>query len=134
MGAFGSILGGLMSVGGIFMAIWTISTITDNYLVFLLYPIFGVIGGIALGALNSRKARTQEKYKNEYVSYAAMAFAAIVFLSLYYFIFGFDAVSSNNLSELEDSAVVLLAALSGVLVELGLGLVIANSISEDTGF
>ena len=62
-----------------------------------------------------------------------MAFAAIVFLSLY-FIFGFDAVSSKNLSELEDSAVVLLAALSGVLVELGLGLVIANSISEDTGF
>ena len=53
---------------------------------------------------------------------------------MYYFIFGFDAVSSKNLSELEDSAVVLLAALSGVLVELGLGLVIANSISEDTGF
>ena len=63
MGAFGSILGGLMSVGGIFMAIWTMSTITDNYLVFLLYPIFGVIGGIALGALNSRKARLKKNIK-----------------------------------------------------------------------
>ncbi len=134
MGAFGSVLGGLLSMGGIFLAIWTTFTITDNYLIFLLFPLFGILGGLALGALNGRKARTQEKYKNEYTAYAAMSFAAIVFLALYYFIFGVDPVTAANQSEFSDSLVVVLGALSGILVELGFGLVIANSLSEGSGY
>ena len=131
MGAFGSFLGGLLTVAGIALSIWTTFTITQTYLVFLLFPLFGLLGGISLGALNGRKARTYAKYKNEYTAYAAMAFTAIVALMLYYFIFGFDKITSNNVSDFADSVVVIIGAASGLLVQVGLGLVIANSLAEN---
>ncbi|MHA2502984.1 MAG: hypothetical protein ACXAE3_08945 [Candidatus Kariarchaeaceae archaeon] len=121
-------------MGGLFLTIWVTFTITNNLLIFLLFSLFGILGGMSLGALNGRKARSQAKYKNEYTAYAAMMFAAIVFLALYYFIFGFDAVTAKNVSDFPDATVVGIGALSGVLTELGLGLVIANSLAESTGY
>ena len=101
---------------------------------FILFPIFGMLGGFALGSLNSRKARSQDKYKNEYVAYASMAFAAIAFLAGFYFIFGTARIAANNVSDFADTVVVSLAAASGILVEIGLGLVIANALSENRGY
>ena len=123
-----------MTMGGLFLTIWLTFTVTDNMLIFLLFALFGILGGMSLGALNGRKARNQAKYKNEYTAYAAMMFAAIVLLALYYFIFGMGPITDRNVSDFSDELVVLFAGLSGILTELGLGLVIANSLAEDTGY
>lgn len=134
IGAFGSVLGGIMTMGGLFLTIWVTFTITETFLIFLLFSLFGILGGMSLGALNGRKAKSQTKYKNEYTAYAAMMFAAIIFLGLYYFIFGFETVTAKNVSGFDDAVVVGIATLSGIMTELGLGLVIANSLTENTGY
>ena len=121
-------------MGGLFLTIWVTFTITDTFRIFLLFSLFGILGGMSLGALNGRKAKAQTKYKNEYTAYAAMMFAAIIFLALFYFIFGFESVNAKNVSGFDDSVVVAIAALSGILTELGLGLVISNSLTENTGY
>jgi len=91
------------------------------------------LGGIALGALNGRKARTQQKYKNEYTSYAGMSFTAIIVLGAYYAFFALDniekSISTGN--DFDANTVLILAVLSGILAFLGFGLTIANSIADE---
>lgn len=131
MSMFGSMLGGILSMAGLFLSIYLTFTITNAYLVFLLFPLFGIIGGISLGALNSRKGRTQARYRNEYTVYASMFFAAIVFLGLYYFIFDMDVVTNNlKIDTFTAPVVVVMAMVSGIVMELGLGLATANMLAD----
>ncbi len=134
MGAFGSVLGGIMTMGSFFLAIWTVWTFTDNYYPLLLFLIFGILGGLALGALNGRKARTQVKYKNEYTGYAGMAFAAIIFLGIYFGVMSTGAIEKSIDRAGEDmtaTSVVGAAVASGLLALFGLGLVVANSLTDE---
>ncbi|MHA2090178.1 MAG: hypothetical protein ACW98K_04900 [Candidatus Kariarchaeaceae archaeon] len=132
MGAFGSVLGGIMTMGSFFLGIWTVWTWTDNYYPLLLFLIFGILGGLALGALNGRKARTQVKYKNEYTGYAGMAFAAIIFLGIYFGVMATGTIEDNIADEdMSATSVVGAAVASGLLALFGLGLVVANSLTDE---
>ena len=133
MGAFGSVLGGIMTMGSFFLAIWIVWTFTDKYYPLLLFLIFGILGGMALGALNGRKARTQVKYKNEYTGYAGMSFAAIIFLGIYFGVMALDSIEDNLDAEADISAMAVVgsAVLSGLLALFGLGLVVANSLTDE---
>lgn len=132
MGAFGSTIGGIMAIGSLGLSSLVVWTLTDNMWLMYLFLLFGVIGGMALGALNGRKARTQAKYKNEYTSYAGMSFTAILVLAAYYAFFAINKVEDSLASDdYSASAVLFLAALSGIFAFLGFGLVIANSIADE---
>ncbi|MHA2169034.1 MAG: hypothetical protein ACXAB7_03885 [Candidatus Kariarchaeaceae archaeon] len=107
-------------------------TFTDNYYPLLLFLIFGILGGLALGALNGRKARTQVKYKNEYTGYAGMAFAAIIFLGIYFGVMATGTIEDNIADEdMSATSVVGAAVASGLLALFGLGLVVANSLTDE---
>ena len=94
--------------------------------------IVGILGGMALGALNGRKARTQVKYKNEYTGYAGMAFAAIIFLGIYFGVMALDTIKDNLADEdMTATSVVGAAVASGLLALFGLGLVVANSLTDE---
>lgn len=122
-----------MTIGALFLGFGAVFTLTDNMISLLWFPIFGIIGGLSLGALNSRKARTQPKYKNEYTSYAAMSFMAVVLLGLFFLLFASDKVDSNLPSNSSYSATqVIFAAIgSGLLAFFGVGLTVANAIAEE---
>lgn len=136
MGAFGTILGSLLGASGFFISIWMAFTIQQANLLFLLFPLLGIFGGIGLGQLNTRQAKRQEKYKNEYISMAALAFFFIIAIALYVIFFGADTVSEKVAAKGSDaslftvSVVAIGAALGGILLELGWGLVHANWIAE----
>jgi len=134
LGAVGTMLGAFMAMGGIFLSYWVAFEFTDKYVALLLFLLFGVLGGLSLGALNSRKAKTQAKYKNEYIAYAGMFFAATVLLAVYHFVFDDLAKITAKIpvgSGYEPSMVLVNSFLSGILTQLGLGLVIANSLAEN---
>ncbi len=133
MGAFGSTIGGIMALGSLGVSSLVVWELTDNMFIMYLFFLFGVLGGMALGALNGRKAKAQQKYKNEYTSYAGMSFTAIIVLGAYYAFFAIDniekSVSTGN--DYDANTILFLAILSGILAFLGFGLVIANSISDE---
>ena len=133
MGAFGSTIGGIMVLSSFGISSLVVWELTDNMFMMYLFFLFGVIGGIALGALNGRKARNQQKYKNEYTSYAGMFFTAILVLAGYYAFFAIDTIESSVASgnDYEPEAILFLAVISGILAFLGFGLTIANSLSEE---
>ncbi|MHA2098995.1 MAG: hypothetical protein ACW99A_09925 [Candidatus Kariarchaeaceae archaeon] len=135
MGAFGSTLGGMLAIGSFGLSTLVVWRLTDNMFVLYLFFLFGLLGGMALGALNGRKARTQAKYKNEYTSYAGMFFMAIVLLGAYYAFFALDSIkdqiSSDFADDYDEKTVLFLAVMSGILGFLGFGLAIANSIAEE---
>ncbi|OLS28645.1 MAG: hypothetical protein HeimC2_05320 [Candidatus Heimdallarchaeota archaeon LC_2] len=133
MGAFGSTIGGIMVLSSFGLSTLVVWELTDNMFMMYLFFIFGVFGGIALGALNGRKARSQPKYKNEYTSYAGMFFTAILALAGYYAFFAIDTIESSVAAgnDYEPEAVLFLAVISGLLAFLGFGLTIANSLAEE---
>ena len=133
MGAFGSTLGGMMAIGSLGISSLVVWELTDNMFLMYLFFFFGLIGGIALGALNGRKAKSQAKYKNEYTSYAGMFFTAILVLAGYYAFFAMDTIERSLASpdDYDANTVLFLATLSGIMAFLGFGLVIANSIAEE---
>ncbi len=133
MGAFGSILGGLLTVGSLAVGFFNVWTFTDGYLPLLWFVLFGVLGGVALGYLNSSKARTQSKYKNEYTAYVGMMIAAIVFLGLYYLLFASGKVEGYlDTTDLTGDEVIFVAMGGAIAGLIGVGLTIANSMTEDT--
>lgn len=133
MGAFGSILGGLLTVGALFVGFFNVWTFTDGYLPLLWFVLFGILGGVALGYLNSSKARTQSKYKNEYTAYVGMFIAAIVFLGLYYLLFALERIEARVISvELTAQDIVFIAMGAAITGLIGVGLTVANSMTEDT--
>jgi hypothetical protein len=133
MGAFGSILGGLLTVGSLAVGFFNVWTFTDGYLPLLWFVLFGVLGGVALGYLNSSKARTQSKYKNEYTAYVGMLIAAIVFLGLYYLMWGIDKIEAKlDTVDLTAEQVVFTAMGGAIAGLIGVGLTIANAMTEDT--
>lgn len=120
-----------MAMGSIFLGIWTTFVFTDNALGLLWFTLFGILGGLSVGSLNGRKARTQTKYKNEYTIYAAMFFAAIVFLGVYYlFLAPYKMENKVVPDALEAAQVVYVAVLGGLLGLFGIGLAVANSLAE----
>ena len=133
MGAFGSILGGLLTVGSLAVGFFNVWTFTDGYLPLLWFVLFGVLGGVALGYLNSSKARTQSKYKNEYTAYVGMMIAAIVFLGLYYLLFAIQKIEDYlDTTDLTGDEVIFVAMGGAIAGLIGVGLTIANSMTEDT--
>ena len=130
MGAFGSVLGGIMFMGSLFLGYWTAFVFTDGYIGLLLFTLFALLGGFALGALNSRKARQQAKYENEYTAYAGMMFAATIFLGVYYLVFAITNIEAKVVADLEANIVVVIAMAAGIMGQIGLGLTVANSIAE----
>ena len=130
MGGFGSTIGGIMTMASLFLGAWVTFTFTANMLPLFLFTIFGIVGGVALGSLNTRKARTQAKYKNEYTGYAGMAFAFIVFLGLYYAFIGQDTLESNIVKDEDPMLILFLAILSGMLGLFGVGLTVGNALAE----
>ena len=119
-------------MGGLFLSIWIMGTIAPGLLIFILFPLFGILGGAAFGRLNSKWAKRRESRKNEMTSYAAMMFFAIVFLGLYYFLFGAGVVENKNVSDMEDAVVVILGMASGVMVHFGFALVVATASAEQS--
>jgi hypothetical protein len=135
MGAFGSTVGGMLAIGSFFLCTLVVWELTENMFVLYLFFLFGLLGGIALGALNGRKARSQAKYKNEYTTYAGMFFMAIAFLGLYYAIFALDKIeeqiTDKYIEDYEPMTILFLAVVSGILGFIGFGLAIANSLAEE---
>ncbi|MHA2248883.1 MAG: hypothetical protein ACXAD7_00910 [Candidatus Kariarchaeaceae archaeon] len=119
-------------MASLFLGGWTVWTFTENYYPFLLFLLFGILGGWALGALNGRKARTQAKYKNEYTSYFGMALAAIIFLGIYFALFGKGNIEDNLPADADYGAIEVLsfAVGAGLMALFGIGLVVANSLTE----
>lgn len=132
MGAFGSTIGGIMTMGSLFLGGWLVFTFTDKYYPLLWFILFGILGGVALGALNGRKARTQIKYKNEYTAYAGMFFAAIVLMGSWYFFFALDKITKkiNDDADLSAEEVLGISVGAGLMLMFGLGLVVANSLAD----
>ncbi len=132
MGTFGTVLGSILGVGGLIITIWATWVLTDNFLGFLLFPLFGIIGGIALGALNSRKAKTQVKYKNEYVFYATASFIAIIGLAVYFLMFALGAVEAKVVdpSTFNAQTIIIGSAIASISMIFGFGLVVANAIDQ----
>ncbi|MCE7737161.1 MAG: hypothetical protein GPJ54_19900 [Candidatus Heimdallarchaeota archaeon] len=122
-----------MALGSLGVSSLVVWELTDNMFILYLFVLFGVLGGMALGALNGRKARAQQKYKNEYTSYAGMSFTAIIVLGAFYAFFAIDNIEKNisTGNDYDANMILFLAVLSGILAFLGFGLVIANSISEE---
>ncbi len=134
MGAFGSILGGILTVGAIALGIWTTWVFTNSYLPLLWFTAFGILGGISLGSLNGSKARSMAKYKNEYTAYVGMFIAAIIFLGVYYFFFALFKIE-DKLKEgvtLNAQTVLILSIAGGFIGLLGVGLTLANALAEES--
>ncbi|RMG28061.1 MAG: hypothetical protein D6732_19300 [Methanobacteriota archaeon] len=132
MGTFGTVLGSILGVGGLVVVIYATAVLTSGFLPFLWFGLFGFIGGAALGALNSRKAKTQAKYKNEYVFYASSAFVATIALLIYYLVFALDKVREKAADPSTFPAEMLVSTAAGAAIAMmiGFGLVIANSIAD----
>lgn len=131
MSAFGTFLGSMIVVAGIFFNTWVTWVFMPIYLPMLWYAVFGLWGGYNLGMLNSRKAK---KGNNTwYVAEASTAFALILFLSLYYMIIapGKISIVSEPPFPITEIAAVVFAAGSGIAILLGLGLVVSNSVGEN---
>ena len=131
MSAAGSVIGGLFFIGGIFLVITIIGTMAPGLLIFILFPIFGIIGGTTLGHLNAGWVKRKESKKNEMTAYSTMMFFAIILLGVYYFIFGPGPVGAKNTSGMEDNIIVILGMVSGVLTQLGLGLIVASAYASN---
>lgn len=133
MGAFGSTIGSILALSSFGLSSLVVWELTDNMFLMYLFFLFGLIGGMALGALNGRKARTQAKYKNEYTSYAGMSFTAILVLGAYYALFALDNIENSVQAgnDYDPSLILFLAVLSGLFALIGFGLVIANSIADE---
>ena len=119
-------------MGTIFIGVWTTFTFTEKYLPLLLFTLFGILGGLSLGALNSRKARQQAKYKNEYTAYAGMFFAAIIFFGIYYLLFAqgkIDAAVKDGV-DLTGDQVIFVSMIGALMGLFGIGLTVANSLAE----
>ncbi len=132
MGTFGTVLGSILGVGGLVVVIYATAVLTSGFLPFLWFGLFGFIGGFALGALNSRKAKMQAKYKNEYVFYASSAFVATIALMIYYLVFAIDKVEAKTAAPDVFPALTLVLATAGAAIAMmiGFGLVVANSIAD----
>ncbi len=131
MGAFGTILGTILGIGGLILTIYTTWVFTNSLLILLLYPLFGLTGGFALGALNTRKARTYSKYKNEYIFYVTASLMIIIGLTVFYMFFD-PATVKNALvgTQFGTDVVIGLSALGAIMMVFGLGLVVANSVEQ----
>ncbi len=132
MGTFGTVLGSILGVGGLVVTIYTTAVLTSGFLPFLWFALFGFIGGAALGALNSQKAKRQAKYKNEYVFYASSAFVATIALTIYYLAFAIDKVQAKVVdpSVFGATALIFFTAGASLAMMVGFGLVIANSLES----
>lgn len=134
MGAAGTFLGALFAVSGLSLSLWMTFSITTTFLPLLWFAAFGIIGGLGLGALNTRKAKKQNKYKNEYMLYGFGGFIAILALLVYYLFINPDAlvgkVVAENTLGLDEQMTIVTAAVGGILLELGVGLSFANMIAE----
>ncbi len=116
-------------MGSLFLGIWVTFVFTNNALGLIWFTIFAILGGLAIGSLNGRKAKSQAKYKNEYTAYGAMFFAAIIFLGVYYRFFAFAKIEEKVIGL--DAASVIYVAVGGALMGLfGIGLTVANSLAE----
>ena len=135
MGAFGSTIGGMLAIGSFAINTLVVWRLTENMFVLYAFFLFGLLGGIALGALNGRKARTQAKYKNEYTSYAGTFFMAIILLGGYYAFFALgrieDKLSPDFSADYNAMTVLFLSVVAGILGFIGFGLAIANSLSQE---
>lgn len=121
-----------MTVGSLAIGILSTFTLTSSYLALLLFTLFAILGGLALGALNSRKAKQQAKYKNEYTAYAGMFFAAIISLGVYYLFFAIEKVDAaiNTGIDLTGAEVIYISMAGALMGIFGIGLTVANSLVE----
>ncbi|MCY3410312.1 MAG: hypothetical protein INQ03_01635 [Candidatus Heimdallarchaeota archaeon] len=117
-------------MGSLFIGVWTAFTFTDKYLPLLLFTLFAILGGFSLGALNSRKARQQAKYKNEYTTYAGLFIAAIIFLGIYYLFWAIDKIIVKEGIDLSSEQVIYISMGGGFIGLMGIGLSVANALAE----
>ena len=132
MSGVGTAIGGILFVAGGFLAFISVFTYTANYLLLSLFFVFGILGGLALGALNSRKAKTNTSYYREYVAYASIFFALILAMGLYLFLFGLPGIEKKMTGDsVTRETVLVIAIVSGLLTYFGIGLIMANIVAEE---
>ena len=135
MSGIGTAIGGLLTITSIFLIGIVTMGMTNSYFWLSLFWIFGLLGGLALGNLNSRKARTRNTYRQEYLAYASIFFGAIVLLGLLYYLFLLDRVESALTDQGgSPSLVVGLSILSGLTAYFGIGLVVANIVAPESSY
>ncbi len=135
MSSVGTAIGGLLTVASIFLAGIVTMFFTNSYFWLGLFWIFGILGGIALGNLNSRKARTRNTYRQEYLAYASIFLGAIIILGVFYLFFLTDRVASALVQDAPSAGVVVwLAITSGLSSFVGVGLVLANIVAPESSY
>ena len=83
MGSGGTLLGSLMLGASIFIGGFSLFIFTNWHIPLLFVVLAGIVGGMFLGSVRSRKARVRKSVKNEYVAYSGLSIAVIFGLTIY---------------------------------------------------
>ena len=135
MSGIGTAVGGFLTILSLFLAGIATMIYTNSYFWLGLFWILGLLGGLALGALNGRKARMRNTYRQEYLAYAAIFFSAIVLLGIFYLFFMNDRVATALTSDAPKATTVVWTAIaSGLTAFLGVGLVVANIVAPESNY
>jgi hypothetical protein len=125
MGSGGTLLGSLMLGASLFIGGFCLFIFTNIHLPLIIVVLAGIIGGMFLGSIRSRKARVRKSVKNEYVAYAGLSIAVIIGLTIYFILFEKESMPTTDFSYQLVTGLNLLAAVLGFL---GTTLVIANMV------
>lgn len=135
MGGVGTAIGGLLTITSIFLAIVVTISWTTGYFWLISFWIFGLLGGLALGNLNSRKARTRNTYKQEYLAYASIFLGAIILLGIAFLLGLLGNIDGVRQADAPSASVIVwIAIASGLTAYLGIGLVVANIVAPESSF
>ena len=126
MGSGGTLLGSLMFGASLFIGGFSLFIFTKWHIPLIFVVIAGIIGGLNLGLVRSRKARVRKSVKNEYVAYSGLSIAVIFGLSIYFLLFEQESMPTTG--DFTYQLVTALNLIAAVLGFLGTTLVIANMV------
>ncbi len=135
MSGVGTAIGGLLTITSIFLTIVVTLSWTNGYFWLVSFWLFGLLGGLALGNLNSRKARTRNTYKQEYLAYASIFLGAIILMGIAFLLGLLGNVDAVRKPDAPSSSIIVwLSIASGLTAYFGVGLVVANIVAPETAY